>query len=153
MKILDLNAVNLDTLSSRVQSLTPDAEAQWGKLDATRMLRHLRRTIESSLEQVEAKDISKPVLRQIIRVLFFEVFTKWPGGKFKAPAYFTPPAEGAFEEEQTRLLDSMKTFAEECGTTPKRKTLSPLLGQITLSYWAHVHGVHMNHHFRQFSLS
>ena len=150
MDLLDRSTVG--TYVKRLKALEPDRRPEFGRLTATRMMRHLRHTVEVSLGEVAEEDRSNFFTREVFRLLFFHLVTRWPGGKIKAPDNWTPEPEGDFAFEQKKLIEAMERFADSEKCDPHRKTVSPLLGPITLDYWRNVHGVHFSHHFRQFGL-
>lgn len=113
---------------------------------------HLRHTFQISLGEIEEADTSNFFMRTVGRILAFHVFTKWPGGRIKAPDSWTPEPTAAFEVERDQALAALDRFVEAATVDPTRRTVSPLLGPITLDYWQHVHGVHLAHHLRQFGV-
>jgi hypothetical protein len=150
-----LTTENLEYFQEKLNALSADTPRQWGELEATRMVHHLRFVAELSLGEAksdEIRDISWPVARTLMRWAFFHVITTWPKGKLKAPAYFTPESDDSFEDERQALLALLERFVDELETTPETRNLSPLFGRLTLTQWSRVHGVHFNHHFRQFGL-
>ncbi len=154
MPILDLNEKNLAYHSDRMRTLGPDQARLRGKMTPSLMLYHLRRTIDISLGKIPG--VGKPVvplgLRWLFRLVFFEWFTTWPMGKIKAPDIVVPTTAGEFEEEKRLLLAAMEEFVREAAANPARMTVNTGLGPLSLAYWRHAHGVHMNHHYRQFGL-
>lgn len=138
-------------LASRVRAIRPDSVRQWGQLTPDEMLAHLNRTVEMSLGEIEVRDESNFFTRTVLRWLIFHVLP-WPKGKVKVPAVFLPKPKGTLEEERGRLLASMERFVEHLRTEPGRTTLHPSFGPLTASYWARVHGKHMDHHLRQFGV-
>ncbi len=151
MPVVFLTHENKDSFINRFNAITLDSAPQWGSLNASGMLRHLRYTIELSLGEVQEKDISNFFSRTIIRILFFHCITTWPKG-IKAPPTFTPDTSESLESEREQLIQALHRFCDTVEREPQRKTLSPLLGMITLRYWSRVHGIHMNHHLRQFGV-
>jgi len=152
MARMDLNRATLTTFRARVGKVTDATPGRWGQLDATRMMRHLGFTLEMSLGIARVPDTSKPVVRELVYVLFFQWFTNWPKGKIKAPGFVTPPAKADFSVEQLETLRLMDRFVEEFEREPMRLSVNPGLGPIPLSKWSRVHGVHMDHHLRQFGV-
>jgi oxepin-CoA hydrolase/3-oxo-5,6-dehydrosuberyl-CoA semialdehyde dehydrogenase len=146
-----LTAKNLPRFQQRIGGLTADNPRKWGTMNAAGMLRHLRAVIEMSLEEVPVKDTSTFYSRTIMRVVAFHVLPTWPKGKIKAPSDFTPKAD-SFEDERKRFLAALERFVEAESSTPNRVTLHPLFGRHPLTYWAHIHGRHFEHHFEQFGI-
>jgi hypothetical protein len=133
-----------------VASIPADATPQSGSMHVAQMLRHLRFTFEISMGEAKGEDISNILTRTVVRWVFFHWITRWPGGKFKAPAYFTPAPEASVEVERELLEAAMDRFCTAVTAEPSRVEPSPLFGDITLDYWRRVHGVHCAHHLRQF---
>jgi hypothetical protein len=153
MAIPDLTRENLPYFTKRLHAIRPEDTPQFGSLTPPALMRHLHRGIEISVEEGDApKDISIPVVRGIFRILFFEIFTKWPGGKIKVPDTLTPAPEGSLDEERDRLIAAMERFIDAAEAEPGRKTPNMAMGPITLKYYRHVHGVHFRHHFRQYNV-
>jgi len=156
MAAVQLNEDTLGYYKERLVYLKPDTKPQWGQLDAEHMLRHLTYTVELSLGEVDAseiRDIVPSFLQPLVYLFAFKLFTNWPKGKLKAPAAFLPPPQAEFSREREILIEALERFARELDRNPNRKTHSPVVGDIPLKKWSRVHGVHFDHHFRQFGLA
>lgn len=154
MAIHDLTEEHLSFHCERIESLTPDTERLWGEMTADRMMRHLRIVTELTLDDPngEVKVILPPLIRTVVVWLLFDVFTNWPKGKLKSLPLYLPEETLGFEEEKRMLLDICREFASRCEASPGEKHIHPGAGPVTLRRLAHIHGVHMNHHYRQFGL-
>ena len=147
-----LTPENLSIFLNRIDRLRADSKPRWGRLDAKTMMRHLRRALEISRGEVEITDRSVPGLRWIVRLLFFHVFTTWPPSRARLPEYWFPPTAKPFQVEKDLFLKELGDFIDALEQSPGRRTVHTLLGPLTLRSWSRVHGVHFNHHFRQFRL-
>lgn len=154
MAIHDLTTENLAFHRDRINSLKPQSQRQWGEMSVERMMRHLRRTIELTLDDPngEVKVVAPPIIRDIVGFVFFDVMTKWPKGFLKASPEFVQESAGPFGEEKEKLLAACDDFAKRCAANPDEKHIHPLTGDTPLKRIAHLHGVHMNHHYRQFGV-
>lgn len=152
MTIIPLDREHLEHHKARINALTPASRGLWGRMDVLHMLCHLRTSVALSVDDRGVIDRSVPIVRRLGRWLVFDTFTTWPKGRFKSSAQMIPEPDGSFEEEQRRLLNAFDTFVAEAQQNPGRKTVSPILGPIPMEYWTHAHGVHLNHHYRQFGL-
>jgi hypothetical protein len=151
MKIVPLDREHLVYHQAKVNALTPESKGLWGRMDVVRMLAHLRASVASSVDDRAVVDRSIPVVRTVGRWLVFDTFTKWPKGRYpSAPEMLPDP--GTLEEERRGLLQAFDRFVTEAAQHPERTTKSPILGPTTMRYWTHAHGVHLNHHYRQFGL-
>lgn len=152
MAMLPLIPANLSEFERRVNSIRADSPRRWGSLEPAAMLNHLMYAVKLSLEEIREKDMSTFFLRHVMRRIAFGTPFPWPKGRIKAPPSFTPAPSGSFDETRTQLIAAMKRFTETVAREPKRKTLHPMFGPLTLAYWAHAHGKHFNHHFEQFGV-
>jgi len=144
-----LQAAGKPHFLGRIAKVQPDSPRQWGELDPAGMMAHLRRSIEISLGEVEVEDISNFLMRTVGKISFLYLLP-WPKGKIKAPSQFTPPPEGDLESERARLSEAMDRFLEDLRNNPARRTRNPAMGMLTLRTWSRVHGLHFDHHLRQF---
>lgn len=152
MSNLVLTPITLPAFVQRFRELHEHEKAQWGTLTPIRMLRHIRFILDVSLEKETVPDKSNILTRTLLRWIFFHGMTNWPGGKLKAPDNYVPETEGDFEQERELLIERLTEFTAESSQHPDRVTVSELLGPITLEYWCRVHGIHMNHHLKQFGV-
>ena len=60
--------------------------------------------------------------------------------------------EGDIEEEKATLIAAMDRFVEAADKDPAAKALSPEFGWMRLDFWRKVHGIHTEHHLRQFGV-
>ena len=152
MAIPNLDRDNLDYHRACIGRLMADTTPNWGTMTPDRLCAHLAFFIRISLN--EAGDLKPAVprfLQPVLRWLFFEVITSWPKS-IKSPAFMTPPAQDTFEQERDTLLAELARFTETLEQDPSRLGYSPAFGNNPLSYWARLHGVHLNHHYKQFGL-
>lgn len=144
-----LQAASKPHFLERIAKVQPDSSRLWGELDPAGMMAHLRRSIEISLGEVEVEDISNFFMRTAGKVAILYLLP-WPKGKIKAPSEFTPPPEGDLDAERARLSEAMDRFLEALTNEPTRRTRNPAMGMLTLKTWSRVHGLHFDHHLRQF---
>jgi hypothetical protein len=152
MTIVPLDREHLEYHTARVNMLSPGSRGLWGRMDVVHMVCHLRTSVAMSVDDHEVIDRSVPLIRTLGRWLVFDIFTTWPKGRFPSAPQMIPEPTGDLEEERRGLLDAFDRFVAEAEQHPERKTLSPILGPTTMQYWTHAHGVHLNHHYRQFGL-
>lgn len=151
MSVPLLTPANVPQIVARIEKLKPGAQRRWGTLDAPGMLRHLRRACELSLGNDPIEDQSNLFTRTVMRFLALYVIP-WPKGKIKAPDHFTPPAEGDVASEFAKLKTELQRFAETAAREPGRIRSHPFFGKLTLATWSRVHGLHIDHHCKQFGI-
>lgn len=148
-----LDETSLETFQKRIEKIREDSVPQWGKLKPIDLMAHLRRFCEISLGQVTVKNYSIPLFASVLYILFFKLFTRWPQSKLKRIANFFPETKKSdFASEQRMLMDSLNLFVSTAAQHPERKALHPIFGYIGLEKWQVIHGVHLNHHLRQFGV-
>lgn len=153
MGIPRLDKAHVAYYVEKLNQLRPDSERRWGALRPASLVRHLRTAVEMSLgEHAELAREPIPLVAPLLCWLSFDVFTKWPGGKIKAPDAFTPEPEGTLDEEREALIGLLEAFVKESALHPERREASIVFGRLTLRYYERVHAVHFCHHFRQFGL-
>lgn len=147
-----LSASTREQFVARLQKIGPETPRQWGTMSPAQMFAHLRRTIEISLAEVEVKDESNFLLRNVLGPLAFSGLFQWPRGKMKVLPVFLGSPDGNAEEEKRKLIAAVDRFVAAAEAEPARKTLHAALGWMTLDYWKKVHGIHTDHHLRQFGV-
>lgn len=152
MARLDLNRQTASTFRQRIQGIENDAQRQWGTMGPEKLIRHVTYLIEISLGEKHAEKIFVPVPSILLWYVFFAWFTQWPKGKFQAPPSFLPPEEGNLEDARAACMTAIERFVDQLELTPGQRGYSPLLGNIPLTKWARVHGIHLDHHLRQYGL-
>ena len=152
MRGLKLNEENVAVYRRRLEKLTAESKPQWGTLDATALMAHLTRSFEISLGQHPVKDASNMLTRSWIFHKVMIEWLPWPKGQIKSPDYFTPAPKEDFETERARLFAKMEEFVTYAQKRPMRVGVSPIFGPMPLKYWRKLHGIHMEHHCRQFGI-
>lgn len=138
--------------ASRLGGLKEDSERKFGTMDATKMLRHMRLSYETACGETDLEIKPIPVVSPVLLFVLSNFIKTWPGGKIKAPDFWSPPAEGAFDEELKLLTDAQARFIERLGSSPDEVNAHPIFGKMTVRQWSKLLGPHFNHHLRQFGL-
>jgi hypothetical protein len=152
MPAVALTRQTLPDFTRRVQALRSDSPRKFGKMPIEQMLKHLRNAHEVALGEKSMPDESKPIIRDILYFVIARLLTTWPGGRIKAPDYWSPPADFDFEGERKGLLGAMTRFVDSLEKSPDKATVHPMLGPLTQRKWSQLNGVHINHHMRQFGV-
>ncbi len=137
---------------NRMSGLTVDSERKFGTMDSTKMLRHMRLSYETAIGETDFEIKPIPVLSPILLYVFSNVLKVWPGGKIKAPGFWSPPAEGAFDEELKLITEAQSRFLEKLESSPDEVNAHPIFGKMTVQQWSRLLGPHLNHHLRQFGV-
>ncbi|MEQ8821629.1 MAG: DUF1569 domain-containing protein [Sumerlaeia bacterium] len=148
-----LRRAYLDHYTARLHRLTPEHRGQWGELDATTMVAHLRRALVYTMEPGGGPTAKPHPVMSLppIRWLLLHRLT-WPRGKIKVTSKLTAPAEDDFSEEIAKLTATMEAWAEFADANPKKSAPHPMFGVLPITQWCVFHGRHFDHHLTQFAV-
>jgi hypothetical protein len=133
-------------IRERLQKLTPDSSAQWGKFTCARVVAHFIDSMEIGFGE-----------RQVVenRGFLNSAFGRWlvtvapmpvPKSAPTAPEYLvTQPGE--FERDKQRVLDYLDRFAKG---REQKWGVHPAFGNLSPEQWSRLHYRHFNHHLTQF---
>ena len=147
MKTVDKPDV-LDSLRSRLEALSPTAEAQWGKMSVQQMLVHCALGMERVTRGELFPDMpGKPT--KFIKFLALWTPMPWPKNlpTDQDPAS-DPVEEGGFDADRTRAITALEAMAQGDGSgfAPSH----PAFGAMTVKDWRRWAQRHLDHHLRQF---
>ncbi len=146
--IFDQNAYN--EVLQRINILTENSTAQWGKMDVAQMLRHCQQPLAVSLG---TKTLKKPNL-----------LMKWIYGTFKTALYNDKPWKQNIATAKEYVVDSACDFQDEKKKlkiliddfyAQRNKTVwepHPSFGDFTTEQWGMMQYKHLDHHLRQFGV-
>ncbi len=148
-----LDERELARYSERLGNLTQETTPLWGVMNSTEMVRHMRRAIEMSLEEVTVVDRSNFLTRTVGKWIFFDLMSKWPKGLPNGKKeVWHPVPEGDFVTERESLIATLQKFVVTAAKEPSRRTVSEGFGLTSLAKWRLIHGRHLEHHFKQFGI-
>ena len=135
-------------LQERLATLAPDRPAQWGGMNAPRMVAHLvdsmRMTIGDLPTEMKSGPLRYPGLKHLIVYLL-----PWPKGTPTAPELLTrPPGDWSGDlAELQRLIDRFAA-RDRSAQFP----LHPAFGRLSSRAWGVLAYRHIDHHLRQFNV-
>jgi hypothetical protein len=132
----------------RIRGLTPDAKAQWGKMNVAQMLAHCQVGIRLAVGEMTLK-------RAFIGYLFGKMAKKsltsdkpWKRGLPTAKE-FVVSDQRDFATERDRLLALVERLSRG-GPEGLTKAPHPFFGAMTTTEWDLLMTRHLDHHLRQF---
>ena len=133
-------------LMARVQKVTPESRAQWGKMNAEQMLMHLTQSLRMAVGELAVKSKKLPLRYPPLRQLVVYVLP-WPKGSPTAPELIPSNCESMenCKREIARLAD---VFAAHSGAWPEH----PAFGKLSRGGWGVLVRRHIDHHLRQFGV-
>jgi hypothetical protein len=142
-----LNEGDRSAIVDRVRSLSATSTRQWGSLDVTGMLQHLRRSALMCLGELPVPSVNKrafhkfPLKHVLLYVLPF------PKGAPTAPE-LKPVGKVSFEDERAAFLELLERIGT--GLRDGMGPDHPLFGPLSWREWGVVTYKHANHHLKQF---
>ncbi len=133
----------------RIQKLTPETNALWGKMNVSQMLLHCQKPF------LIAKGDLVPKPNPIIKFLFGKSAKKQlvSGVPFKKSLPTFPEAiitdKREFEKEKAGLIKTISDF-QKSGDNGLTKNQHPFFGDMSVSDWNMLMTQHLDHHLRQF---
>jgi hypothetical protein len=135
----------------RINELSPDSKALWGKMSVNQMLAHCNVSYEMVYEDIHKKpnNLIKIVLRLFVKN---KVVNEKPYSKNNPTApQFIVKDERNFEIEKNRLINYIiKT--QELGEDTFEGKISHSFGKLSAKEWNNMFAKHLDHHLTQFSV-
>ena len=135
-------------LVKRIQSLRPDARAQWGEMSAAQMLAHCQAAMRVATGELKPK-------RSLLGLVFGRLALrslKKPRptrrGLPTAPEFLVRDARD-FGVEQGKMIELLQRFSRG-GPAGLTKEAHPFFGPMTAEEWDLLQWKHLDHHLRQF---
>jgi oxepin-CoA hydrolase / 3-oxo-5,6-dehydrosuberyl-CoA semialdehyde dehydrogenase len=151
MKPPKLTRESLDYFKERLDTLADDATPQWGVLIPRDMVKHVRTSMLLSMGQVEAPDLSSLFSRTVIKIGLLYLSKKIPQNS-KGHSSLSCSSEASLHDERAALYEQMECFLGMVEDHPDRKSRHPYFGLLSMNEWAILHGIHLDHHLRQFGV-
>lgn len=133
-------------LTSRLDKLSENTPAQWGKMNSSQMLAHLNDSLRMTLGELPVKSkhlpIRYPPLKQLI-----VYWLPFPKGSPTAPELINRIPD-AWPQEHSNLRKQIESF----GSRPECIREHPAFGSMTPKAWAVLGYRHIDHHLRQFGV-
>jgi hypothetical protein len=137
-------------LLRRINALTPDTPARWGRMDAHRMVCHLHDVIESGFADFQPAHASGGLLSWFpLNWLVINVLP-WPKGKLESPPDPLATVSGTWAEDVAALRAALEKAAAKGPDAewPASDVFGPLSGRS----WGALLRTHINYHLRQFGV-
>ncbi|ASS49196.1 MAG: hypothetical protein A3D31_04295 [Candidatus Fluviicola riflensis] len=141
---------HVEALIERIQQLTPEHQAQWGKMNVSQMLAHCSSTMEVARDQ---KHLKRMMIGYLLGGLLKKHFYNDSPVKKNNPThpYFVHTDTNELEVEKEHLINHLRSF-QEGGTTKCTKQSHAFFGKLTEEQWAMGMYKHTSHHLEQFGV-
>lgn len=132
----------------RINHITPETQAKWGKMDAAQMMAHCAEI----QEVMNGKSIKVPFIFKIIGPFVKKAVLKgnYQKNLSTVPAYRQKDPKN-FEEEKQRLLKNLEIFFK---MDPEKAAAlkHPFFGKMTAQEKGRSIYLHLDHHLQQFGV-
>ena len=135
---------------TRINKLTPQAIAQWGKMDVAQMFAHCKEAFKVPLSE---KKLPRILIGYIFGPLIkAKLYNESPWKKnLPTSPNFKIKGQRDFEKEKHELLELITKFYA-LGPTGLSKHAHPFFGKITPEQWGRAMHKHLSHHLSQFGV-
>lgn len=146
------NSADNQEIIDRINKLSPDSKAQWGKMNVSQMLAHADITMRTALGSVKLK-------RGLMGILFGSMIKKkitsdekpFKQGLPTDKVFVMTVSIKDFDTEKKKLIDAVKKI-NEAGPDGVSKDPHPFFGKMTPQQWDVLMWKHLDHHLRQFGV-
>lgn len=146
------NPTKREVIITRLNRLTPESKALWGKMNAGEMLCHCLDGNKMGLGEIPPTDSSNFFTRSFVKFLVVYLMPI-PKGAPTAPE-INPHIRGSkpqdFERERQLLIDDINNFAKL--TAADFKGRHHVFGTLTPNQWGRLAYKHLDHHLKQFGV-
>ena len=136
-------------LQSRLERLTPEAPARWGKFNATRMLAHVNDALRMPLGEVTPAARKVPLRFFPLKQLIIFVLP-FPKGVPTAPMLLARCDGAIFRDEVQAFAQILDRLAQRAAATSWPP--HPAFGAMSTRAWGVLGYRHVDHHFTQFGV-
>lgn len=149
MEIQNLFDPNVkQSIIDRINKLTPESKAQWGKMNISQMLAHVQMPIGIAYGTHQPKG---SFLLRLIGPLFKSKL--WDEKPYKHslptdPTFIMTGSDKEFEKEKQELINMLNKFSESTIIGEQH----PVFGRFTKENWSKATWKHLDHHLKQFGV-
>lgn len=138
-----------EEIIQRINKLTPQSKAIWGKMNVNQNLRHLNQSLLIPIGELDPTLVNPPKMPKWL-MKFFLLNVKPPRGGAETFKEINMVANNInptdFEAERNSLKNNLNKFLISPNLIPENK----LGGKFTKDDWGKLNYNHIDHHLRQF---
>jgi len=137
-----------DLIIARINQLTPESKALWGKMTVDQMLKHTEAAVRVAFGEKELK--INFMMKLLGKLLKNKVFNNDFGKNSPTAPEFVFVDQYDFEASKLALIKQFSRFAE--GEQSITLLVHPFWGKMTSADWNTLMWKHLDHHLRQFGV-
>jgi hypothetical protein len=138
-----------EAMLARLDRLTPDAKARWGRFTCTDMVAHLNESMRMALGDITPAAKKIPIRFFPLKQLIIYV-VPFPKGAPTAPELIARSGRAVWAEEVNTFRELMARLAIRSGQT--KWPSHPAFGSMNRRSWGVLGHKHLSHHFTQFGV-
>ena len=142
-----------EEIIARIENLTPETRANWGKMNVGQMLAHLSVTYEfvytNKHDSTKATGFKKFIMKALVKKMVCGE-KPYPKNGRTAPQFLMTD-EKVFADEKNRLIEFLNK-AQQDGESYFDGKESHSFGNLTKSEWSTMFYKHADHHLGQFGV-
>ncbi len=138
-----------EEICSRIERLTPETKARWGKFNAAQMLAHLNDSMRMAIGELPVAAKRSPIRYAPLKQLIIYVLP-FPKGVPTAPELLTRCDRPAFDEERAAFRGVVERLVGKSRSDQWPE--HPAFGTLTYRAWGVLGYRHADHHLRQFGV-
>lgn len=140
-----------ETYVSRINKLSPETKANWGKMSAAQMLAHCNVTYELVYDNKHPKPgaFTKLIMKLFVKNIVVSEKPYKPSSQ-TAPEFIIKD-ERNFEPERQRLIEYIQK-TQVLGATHFERKESHAFGVLNSTEWNNLFAKHLEHHLTQFGV-
>ncbi len=140
-----------EEILSRIDKLSPDTKALWGKMNVNQNLRHLSMSFEIPTGKLDPTQLKAPPMPKWL-FRFFLLNVKPPKEKAETFKELNTVSNNInptdFEAERNNLKKAIEDFCNAPNLIPVNK----MVGKFSKKEWGKLNYNHTDHHLRQFGV-
>jgi small-conductance mechanosensitive channel len=137
-----------DEIISRINKLTPESKAIWGKMTVDQMFKHTNEAVIVAFGENKLK--VNFLMKFLGKMLKEKVFNSEFGKNSPTAKEFIFTDRYDFETSKNELIKNFRRFAE--GEQSIKLTNHPFWGKMNSEDWNKLMWKHMDHHLKQFGV-
>lgn len=141
----------VNELIDRINKLTPETQALWGKMNVAQMLAHCNVSYEMAFENIHKAP--NPFMKLILKLMVKKIVVGDKPYKRNNPTapQFIISDQKEFEKEKARLIGYIQKAAD-LGEVAFEQKESLSFGKLTTQEWNNMFYKHIDHHLSQFGV-
>jgi hypothetical protein len=140
-----LESSDRQPILTRLRQVRADTKAQWGQLDAPRMLCHITDQLRVALGEIPSKPQHNLMSRTLLKWLVVNTGMQPPPGKIQTAPEMLTTSPQAWDAD----LAVCEQLVARVGAG-EAKAEHPAFGPLTPAEWGRLCWKHLDHHLRQF---